>query len=253
MIKVDNLSVQYFDKKILDNVSFEAVRGDWLMVVGPNGAGKSTIVNALSKSAPYRGDIYLKEKNIKDMKATEQAQIMGVLRQNHNVAYSFTVEDIIKLGRYSHRKKMFEGYSNDESDKVERAIELTGLNNLRHQSVLTLSGGELQRTFLAQLFAQDPEVLVLDEPTNHLDLVYQKQIFALVNKWIKEHNCCVISIVHDLSLARRYGNKALLLDNGKLVRKGSIEEVFNKEDLDNVYKMDVHKWMKDLYSSWDND
>ncbi|HKK94799.1 MAG TPA: ABC transporter ATP-binding protein [Anaerovoracaceae bacterium] len=253
MIKVNNLSVQYFDKKILDNVSFEAGKRDWLMIVGPNGAGKSTIVNALSKAAPYTGDILLKGKNINDMKAMEQAQVMGVLRQNHNVAYSFTVEDIIKLGRYAYRKKMFESYGNDESEKVEKAIELTGLKELRHQSVLTLSGGELQRTFLAQLFAQDPEILLLDEPTNHLDLVYQKQIFALVNRWIHENDCCVISIVHDLSLARKYGNKAILLDQGKLVRSGNIKKVFNKEDLDNVYKMDVHKWMKDLYNSWDND
>ena len=252
MIKVKNLSVKYFDKKILDDVSFEANRGDWLMIVGPNGAGKSTIVNALSKAAPYTGEILLNDKNIKNLKAMEQAKIMGFLRQNHNVTYSFTVEDIVKLGRYAHRKKMFEGYNNMENDKVERAIELTGLKDLRHQSVLTLSGGELQRTFLAQLFAQDPEVLVLDEPTNHLDLVYQKQIFALVGKWIKENDCCVISIVHDLSLARKYGNKAILLNNGKMVKKGSTEDVFNDKDLNEVYSMDVHQWMKELYSNWDN-
>ncbi|MBK5253897.1 MAG: ABC transporter ATP-binding protein [Peptostreptococcaceae bacterium] len=250
MIKINNLTVEFGDKKILNDISFSVHEGDWLMVVGPNGAGKSTIVNAVSKAVPYTGDIYLKEKNIRDLKSIEQAKIMGVLNQSHNVAYSFTVEDIVKLGRYANKGKFLDSYFDTNSSKVERAIEITGLNEIRYQSVLTLSGGELQRTFLAQLFAQDPEILVLDEPTNHLDLVYQKQIFSLVEDWIKENKCCVVSIVHDLSLAKKYGNKAMLLNHGEIVRTGDVSDVFSKEDLKKVYNMDVYGWMNDLAEVW---
>ncbi|NLY82732.1 MAG: ABC transporter ATP-binding protein, partial [Clostridiales bacterium] len=234
MLKVDNLTVEFSGKKILDDVSFEVSEGDWLMVVGPNGAGKSTIVNAVSKAVPFTGEIFLKGINIRKLKSREQAKIMGVLSQSHNVSYSFTVEDIVKLGRYASRGKFLDSSTDTNSEKVERAIEITGLKEIRQQSVLTLSGGELQRTFLAQLFAQDPQVILLDEPTNHLDLVYQKQIFSLVEDWIKENECCVISIVHDLSLAKKYGNKAMLLNEGKIVRMGNTSSVFSREALKDV-------------------
>lgn len=250
MLKVDNLTVEFSSKKILDDVSFGVSQGDWLMVVGPNGAGKSTIVNAVSKAVPFTGEIFLKGINIRKLKSREQAKIMGVLSQSHNVSYSFTVEDIVKLGRYASRGKFLDSSTDTNSEKVERAIEITGLKEIRQQSVLTLSGGELQRTFLAQLFAQDPQVLLLDEPTNHLDLVYQKQIFSLVENWIKENECCVISIVHDLSLAKKYGNKAMLLNQGKIIRMGDTASVFCREALKDVYDMDVYRWMNDLAEVW---
>ena len=121
----------------------------------------------------------------------------------------------------------------------------------RRQSVLTLSGGELQRTFLAQAFAQDPKLLLLDEPTNHLDLLYQKQVFAILSDWLKTPGRAVVSVVHDLSLARAYGTKALLMDRGRAVAQGRAAEVLSKENLREVYQMDVHAWMRKMLSQWD--
>ena len=103
---------------------------------------------------------------------------------------------------------------------VELALEKTGMTAQRRQSVLTLSGGELQRTFLAQVFAQDPKYLLLDEPTNHLDLIYQRQVFALIKEWLAQGDRAVISVVHDLSLAKKYGTRALLLDHGCMAAIG---------------------------------
>jgi iron complex transport system ATP-binding protein len=115
---------------------------------------------------------------------------------------------------------------------------------------LTLSGGELQRTFLAQLFAQNPQLLILDEPTNHLDLVYQKQTFELIRKWIEKTGGAVISVVHDLSLAKAYGTDALLLDKGQVIASGRIDKVLTSEKLSHVYSMDVYKWMNKMLSGW---
>ena len=116
--------------------------------------------------------------------------------------------------------------------------------------MLTLSGGELQRTFLAQLFAQNPRVLLLDEPTNHLDLVYQKQVFELIGAWLKTPGRAVASVVHDLSLARAYGSHALLLDAGKTRAYGEIADVFTPTHLDAAYDMDVSAWMHGLLNQW---
>jgi iron complex transport system ATP-binding protein len=136
---------------------------------------------------------------------------------------------------------------------VEKALELTGLTDLRRASVLTLSGGELQRVFLAQVFSQDPRVLILDEPANHLDLKYQQHIFSLIRAWLREPGRAVLSVVHDLSLARRYGSRAVLMDQGKSVAQGTIDQVMTPENLRRVYGMDVYAWMNEMLSQWRRD
>ena len=122
---------------------------------------------------------------------------------------------------------------------------------MAQRSALTLSGGELQRAFLAQVFAQDPKLLLLDEPTNHLDLVYQKQVFALIQDWLKKGHRAVVSVVHDLSLAKAYGSHALLLDRGRVLAFGTVKEVLTRENLARVYKMDVYEWMQRMLEQWE--
>ena len=135
---------------------------------------------------------------------------------------------------------------------MEKALEITGLTSLRHASMLTLSGGETQRVFLAQVFAQNPQVLILDEPVNHLDLKYQQHIFSLIRQWLKEPGRAVLSVVHDLSLARRYGTNAILMDHGKSISQGLTKEVMTSDHLQYVYSMDVYSWMREMLSQWQN-
>ena len=219
------------------------------MIVGPNGAGKSTLINAITGGVPAKGSVFFEGRNARTMKAHELARGIGVLAQNHFVGYAFSVEEVVRLGRYAYAPTIFSRHSGEEQ-AVRAALEQTGLYELRHQSVLTLSGGELQRTFLAQTFCQDPRLLLLDEPTNHLDLVYQKQVFELIQKWLKQEGRAVISVVHDLSLARAYGTRALLLDHGQVVVDGTMAEVFSDEVLNRVYGMDVRAWMGRMLAQW---
>lgn len=250
LLDVKNLSVRYGEKKIVDDVSFSLEEGDWLMIVGPNGAGKSTIVNAVSQGAPYTGDVRALGKDVRSYRAHELAKLVGVLAQTHTMGYGFTVDSVVRLGRYSYAPGLFSSGHQEDEAAVANALALTGLTRIADQNVLTLSGGELQRTFLAQLFAQNPRVLLLDEPTNHLDLVYQKQVFELIRGWLKTPGRAVASVVHDLSLARAYGSHALLLDAGKTLAYGAIDSVFSPEHLDSAYDMDVSAWMRGLLSQW---
>jgi iron complex transport system ATP-binding protein len=250
MLEVKNLSVAFGERKVVDDVSFTLEEGRWLMLIGPNGAGKSTVVNAVAQSVDYTGQILYEGKDLKRFKPTQLARNIGILAQKHAVGYGFTVEEVVRLGRYSYAPGIFSRRSDTDEESVERALELTGIRELMHQSVLTLSGGELQRTFLAQLFAQDPRLLMLDEPTNHLDLVYQKQVFNLIREWLKDSGRAVISVVHDLSLARAYGTHALLLSKGSVVAGGTVREVTAPSLLNEVYSMDVYSWMREMYSQW---
>ena len=250
LLDVKNLTVQYGDFTIVKDVSFTVEPGQWLMLVGPNGAGKSTIVNAISQGAPYTGSVLYEGKDIRKYKPNQLARHIGVLSQHHAVGYSFTVGEVVRLGRYAHSPGLLAGRKDEDERIVREAMDMTGVTPLQDQSVLTLSGGELQRTFLAQLFAQDPKLLILDEPTNHLDLVYQKQIFALVQQWLQGEGRAVVSVVHDLSLARAYGTHALLLDRANVLSSGRTDEVFSPENLNRAYKMDVRGWMLDMLGQW---
>lgn len=250
MLKVENLSVRYGKLTIVDNLSFSVDQGQWLMIVGPNGAGKSTALNAITQSSAYEGKVLFEGTDISRMKASVRAQHIGVLAQSHFVGYSFSVEEVVRLGRYCRRRGVFAGKNGDDDAAVEEALMLTGMDKQRKQSVLTLSGGELQRTFLAQVLAQQPRLLLLDEPTNHLDLVYQKQIFSLISKWLETPERAVISVVHDLSLAKVFGSDALLMNHGRCVAYGHVKDVLCRENLDPIYDMDVAAWMKMILSAW---
>lgn len=250
-LEINNLSVRYGDLTVVNQVSCSLNEGEWLMIIGPNGAGKSTILNAVSRGVSYDGEILFKGRNIREYKATALARHMGVLSQNHMVGYDFTVTEVVRLGRYAYRKGVLKGNSEDDQAAVEAAIQATGLQDLAQKSILHLSGGEVQRTFLAQLFAQQPDIMILDEPANHLDLVYQKQVFDLIKEWVKQPGRAVISVVHDLSMARAYGSHGLLLNKGQRIGFGPIEQVLEPEVLNQVYEMNVREWMKRMLGQWE--
>ena len=247
MLEAENLTVRYGIHEIVKNVSFSVEDGQWFMLVGPNGAGKSTILNAISGGAAYTGQIRCMGNNIRSFSRRELAQTMGILSQGHSVGYGFTVKEVVALGRYAHRNE-----APAENEKhIHSAMEITGILELADKSVLQLSGGELQRTFLAQVFAQDPKILVLDEPTNHLDLIYQKHIFEVVQKWLAQGDRAVISVVHDLSLVQAFGTHAMLMDRGTAAAQGRVQDIFSGSVLDRAYGMDVRSWMLTMLKQWE--
>lgn len=156
----------------------------------------------------------------------------------------------MRLGRYAYRTNWLSDADEVGEEKVEEALRLTGLTALRVQSVRRLSGGEAQRTFLAQVLAQDPPLLVLDEPANHLDPPYQLQLFELLGQWVQKPGRALISVVHDISLARRYGTHALLLREGRSVAFGPVEEALSPTRLQEAYGMDVAAWLRETLSLW---
>jgi iron complex transport system ATP-binding protein len=251
MLEVKEVSVTYGNRVALERTSFVVEKGQWWMIVGPNGAGKSTLLDAITQSVKYSGTVRLDGVDVRELRSRERAKKIGVLRQQHPMQFSYTVEDVVRMGRYAYRhtfRRDVDGYR-----KIKEALQNTGMQGREKEFVHQLSGGEVQRTYLAQLLAQDPQMLLMDEPSNHLDLQYQRELFESVQHWMQKTGNPVVSVVHDLSYVRRYATNVLLLSKGRVVACGTPKEVLSPERLHQVYGMDVYAWMRELLSQWEPD
>ena len=149
-----------------------------------------------------------------------------MLAQNHFVGYGFTVEEVVRLGRFAYAGGLFGRSQTEDREKVEQALTLAGLQDKRRQSVLTLSGGELQKVMLARALVQRPKVLLLDEPTTALDVTIQAQILQLIRDLQKELGMSVIYITHDLGVVANVADRVAVMYAGQIVEYGTVEEIF---------------------------
>ena len=218
MLDVKNLSVTLGGARILEDVSFTAREGQWLMILGPNGAGKSTIVNAISGGVPYTGEVRLDGENVRRMKPRVRARKLGVLSQKHHVSYAFTVEEIVRMGRYAHARGLFSPRSVEDEAHFLDAVEKTGLSGFLNQSVLTVSGGEMQRLSIARAFLKNAPVLILDEATAFADPDNEKLVQLAFEKLSK--NKTVIMIAHRLSTITN-ADCIYVLKDGKIAESGA--------------------------------
>ena len=251
MLKAEHLTVRYGDVPAVRDLSFRIREGEWWTVIGPNGAGKSTLAGALTRSVPFEGSVTFRDRDIRSWSALEFARRVGILSQNHSAVYGFTVDEVVRLGRYAWHTGFLRRSDPDGARKIDEALELTGLTAMRGRNMLTLSGGERQRVFLAQVLSQDPELLILDEPANHLDLPFQKELFTLIGDWLKKPGRAVVTVMHDLSLARKYGTRALLMDHGRCAAQGETAAVLTPDALRQAYGMDVYGWIRELLRQWE--
>lgn len=250
MLELKNIFCGYEQEDIIKNVTFEAKRGEILCIVGPNGCGKSTLLKAISKLIEYKGSILLDSKDIKNLTGKEFAKHIALMTQTNDVYFPYTVYDTVALGRYAYLKGALSSLSKEDDLIITECIKNVGLIDLKDKLISELSGGQLQRVFLAKSFAQNPEVILLDEPTNHLDLKYQIEILEYLKLWAKENNKIVIGVLHDLNLVNLFGEKVVLLNHGEIISKGTTKDVFLKANLEMVYKLDIKEFMLNSLKQW---
>lgn len=235
-LEVKNLDFSIDKKEILKDISFEIPKGAFVGIIGPNGSGKSTILkNIYRLYKPNSGQITLDNKNLLNMKDKECAKEIAVLAQESNSQFDFTVEQIVKMGRYPY-KSVFEDYSKKDLDMVNDMLKRVGLEDYVGRSFSKLSGGEKQRTLIARALVQDTDFLILDEPTNHLDIGYQIQLMDLV----KSLNITTLSAIHDMNIASMYCDYLIVMKDGKIKKCGSVKEVITKEMLKETFGVNAY-------------
>ena len=130
-------------------------------------------------------------------------------------------------------------------------MPLTPPHEIGRELITELSGGQIQRVFLARVFAQDPDIILLDEPTNHLDLKNQIDLLENLKEWIKVNNKIVVGVLHDLNLVQYFADNVLMLKDGQIVAYGEPQEVLNNPILNELYGINIKEFMLDILKKWD--
>ena len=234
---VKHLSASIDNTEILHDISFQIDRGRLVGLLGPNGSGKTTLLRCISGLLPFTGTLEVFGRDISTWSPRELARRMAFVRQSVSLSFDFTVSEIILLGRSPH-KRWLQDYSADDRDRMSRALALVDLVGFHNRSVLTLSGGELQRVFLAQALVQEAEVLLLDEPTAHLDVHYQFEFMHLIRELVRQGRTAV-AVFHDLEIATRFADVLIVLREGRVAAEGRSLDVLTEQLIADVFRMDA--------------
>jgi iron complex transport system ATP-binding protein len=235
-LAASNLHLAYHGVTVVRDADVHLEAGQVLVLVGPNGSGKSTLLRALARlHRPLRGELALADGTpVATLSAKAFARHVTLLAQSRPTPTGVSVADVVGYGRHPYRGR----WRNDDprgAQAIAHAMEITGVATMAQRCVDELSGGELQRVWLATCLAQDTGVLLLDEPTTFLDLRYQVEILDLIRDLADEHNVAVGVVLHDLDQAAAVADRVALLDAGRVRATGPPHEVLTSGSLTETY------------------
>ncbi|TZF85958.1 heme ABC transporter ATP-binding protein (plasmid) [Pedobacter sp. BS3] len=240
MIIVDNISYRVGKNNLLKNVGFRIHEGEMLVIIGANGAGKSTLLKLLcGDQRPHSGSIMINDSPLSQLSSAQLAAIRAVLSQHNTLSISFTVRELVMMGRYPHYELRPRPIDYEIADAV---MAETGIAAFAERDYGTLSGGEQQRVQLARVIAQIYDVpdsyLFLDEPVNGLDLLYQQRILNTA-RLLANKGHGVVCVLHDINLAARFADKILILKKGEMIAYGLPSEVITCENIHQAFGINV--------------
>jgi putative ABC transport system ATP-binding protein len=205
---------------IVDDISVKVCEGDVLAIVGPSGSGKSSFLRLLNRlDEPTGGKVFIKGKDYRQIPPRELRQRVGMLMQASNL-FPGTVRENIQFGPQQRGEQVSE-------QQIDELLECVGLSGYKGRNVARLSGGEAQRVSLARTLANSPEMLLLDEPTSALDETAKDDAERLIFRLVRERNLTCLIVTHDPDQAARVADRVMMVESGRLLRIGSVEEVLH--------------------------
>jgi len=240
-IAATSVSAGYREKTVLHGVSLAASPGELVAVLGPNGSGKSTLLRVLAGTlAPSSGQVVLEGRALPELSRREVARCVAVVPQDSDVAFGFSVGEVVAMGRAPRQGALLIPTDEDRRLTLE-ALRLCELSSLVSRPVGELSGGERRRVVLARAIAQQPDVLLLDEPAAHLDVRHAVELYRLVKEMTRSRGMACVAVMHDLNAAARWADRASLLRDGRVVSDGAIDAVLDPDVLGDVFGVPIHR------------
>ena len=207
-------------------------------LVGPNGCGKSTLLRGLARILkPIGGNVTLGGRSLSAMNTLEIARIVGVLPQSPVAPDGITVEQLVLMGRYPH-KKWWQAAGTDDIAIARRAMADAEVLKFADRLISTLSGGQKQRAWIAMALAQNASILLLDEPTTFLDMAHQLEVLDLLQRLNRDAGTTVVMVLHDLNQAARYADFMIMMRDGAVVGRGSPESIMNEAMMRRVFSVE---------------
>ncbi len=207
-------------------------------LLGPNGSGKTTLLQLiLGMLTPQAGDIYVGSRARSAYSRQEFGRMVGLVAQEEQVPFDFTVLDYVLLGR-APRLRLLETPTPADVRVARHALVMVGLLSLQHRSIQALSGGERQLATVARALAQEPQILLLDEPTSHLDLSNRRRLLDVMRR-LRFDGKTVLFTTHDPNEVAAVADHVVLLRDGHIEATGPIHETLTQEHLEATYDINV--------------
>ncbi|EON71324.1 ABC transporter ATP-binding protein [Lysinibacillus sphaericus] len=238
-LQTKNLSIQYGDYQVIQDLSFQIPAGKITVLVGANGSGKSTLLRSLARLLkPQTGDILIDEQELQTLSSKEIAKQLAILPQGPLTPEGITVHQLVKQGRYPHQR-WFQQWSEKDEDIVEKAIVATQLHLHKDRAVDSLSGGQRQRAWIAMTLAQETPIMLLDEPTTYLDMTHQIEVLDFLFELNRSDQRTIVMVLHDLNLACRYADHLVAIHDQTVAVQGPPEDIVTVEMVQEVFGMEV--------------
>lgn len=237
MIEVKDITKQYGKKQVLNGIDLQFPKGKITSLIGSNGAGKSTLLSIVSRLLAQDGGVVMvDEKNVTDYKNKMLAQRLSILKQSNHIRLKLTVRELVEFGRFPYSQDKL---TDEDYEKVDRAIEFLDLKDIQGSFIDELSGGQKQRAYMAMVVAQDTEYVLLDEPLNNLDMKHSVQTMRILRKLADELNKTIIIVLHDINFASHYSDYIVALKHGKVKYSGPTESIINEKVLKDVFDLPI--------------
>lgn len=234
LINCNNLTVKIAETQVCENLTLSIGAGESWAILGMNGCGKTTLLHTLAGLLPVQsGNINLNSVNLNDLSRRNIAQQLGLLLQHQEDHFPGTVLEAVLIGRHPHIKS-WQWETESDQQLVIDTLNLVGLDHFSERSILTLSGGERQRVALATLLVQQTKIRLLDEPVNHLDIHHQHDVMKILTT--NNDSIANVFVLHDVNLAARYCDHALLIYGDGKVLQGTCADVLSRENLTELYQ-----------------
>ena len=235
MIKVTNLSKQYSNKNVVDNVSINIEKGKITSFIGPNGAGKSTVLSMITRILKKdSGEVLIDGKRLEEWDNKELSKKLAILKQSNNINLKLTIRELVSFGRYPHSEGRL---SSEDNRYIDEAIRYMKLDDIENKYIDELSGGQRQRAYIAMVIAQNTEYVFLDEPLNNLDMKHSVEMMKVLRNLCDELGKTVVLVMHDINYTSCYSDYIVALKNGKIARHGITDEIIKREVLEDIYEM----------------
>lgn len=234
---VDSLRVGLGGRDCVQALSFEVRAGELFALIGPNGAGKSTALRAMAQLLPHQGTVRLDGEDLERLSSAQRARRVAYLSQGDQVAWPLKVRDFVALGRLPHQRGWARhAQSQEDEQAVDSALAAMHLSEMQQRNLDQLSGGERARARLARALAVQAPLLLADEPVAALDPYHQLSVMELLRAQCNAGRAVVV-VLHDLTLASRFCNRVLLLNQGRITACGEPRKVLTPAHLQQVYQV----------------